>query len=134
MFKLKIAVLAGLVAQASAFAVDPTLLRLVMPDAKVVAGLQVDHAKSSVFGQFVLSHMQMDDAGFKKFVTDMGFDPRRDVTEIVIASNWEQTSPESRWLVMARGVFDVAKIAHVAEANGSLTTNVQGVRSEENTS
>jgi hypothetical protein len=127
MIKLRTLLLVGLAAQISAFAVDPTLLRLVMPDAKVVAGLQVEHAKNSLFGQFVLSHMQLDDSGFKKFVTDTGFDPRRDVTEIVIASNWDQAAPESRWLVMARGVFDTAKIARVASGNGSQTANFQGV-------
>ena len=47
-----------------------------MPDAKVVAGLQVDQAKVSPFGQYVLSHMQPDDPRFQKFVSDTGFDPR----------------------------------------------------------
>ena len=76
--------------QIAAFAaVDPGLLRLVMPDAKVIAGLQVRETKNSVFGQYVLSHMQIEDAGFKKFIAQTGFDPRRDVTEILMASNWE---------------------------------------------
>lgn len=108
-------------------ATDPALLRLVMPDAKVIAGLHVEHARNSLFGQFVLSHMQLDDSGFKKFVQDTGFDPRRDLTEVVMASNWEQTSPESRWLIVARGVFDVGRIAHLAEGNGSQSVNFQGV-------
>jgi hypothetical protein len=114
--------------QATAFAAaDPALLRLVMPDAKVIAGLQVDHARNSMFGQFVLSHMQLDDPSFKKFVTDSGFDPRRDLTEIMMASNWDQTTPSTRWLVMGRGVFDLGKIAQVAEANGTTVANFEGV-------
>ena len=44
-----------------AFAADPSLLQLVMPDAQVVAGLQVDSAKSSLFGQYVLSHLSVND-------------------------------------------------------------------------
>src|SRR5437879_1279400 len=55
--------------QIAAFAAaDPALLRLVMPDAKVVAGLQVTQARNSLFGQFVLSHMQVEDETFKKFM------------------------------------------------------------------
>ncbi|HEX4594340.1 MAG TPA: hypothetical protein VH157_08695 [Bryobacteraceae bacterium] len=109
------------------WAADPALLQLVMPDAKVIAGIQVDQTKNSLFGQYVLSHMQVDDNGFKNFIAQTGFDPRRDVSEIVIASNWESNSPASRWLVMARGNFDPGKIAQAAQGNGITSTNFQGV-------
>ena len=120
-------VLAFLASTLSASSADPGLLRLVMPDAKVIAGLHVDQARNSLFGQFVLSHMHVDDENFKKFIADTGFDPRRDVSEIVIASNWESSNPRSRWLVTARGVFDLHKVQHVAEGNGTVITNFQGV-------
>ena len=114
--------------QATAFsAADPGLLRLVMPDAKVIAGLEVQQTKNSLFGQYVLSHMQVEDAGFKKFIAQTGFDPRRDVTEIVMASNWEQSTPQSRWLVAARGSFNVPQITSAAKANGGTITDFQGV-------
>lgn len=114
--------------QVSAFAaVDPGLLRLVMPDAKVIAGLQVRETKNSLFGQYVLSHMQVDDAGFKKFIAQTGFDPRRDVTEILMASNWEQSTPQSRWLVAARGSFNLAQITAGAKTYGGTVTDFQGV-------
>jgi hypothetical protein len=86
----------------------------------------VDRARDSVFGQFVLAHMQVDDAGFNKFIAETGFDPRRDVREIVIASNWQSSTPESRWLVMAKGSFDTQKIQHAAERAGGAVTNFQG--------
>jgi hypothetical protein len=108
-------------------AVDPGLLRLVMPDAKVIAGLQVRETKNSLFGQYVLSHMQIEDAGFKKFIAQTGFDPRRDVTEILMASNWEQSTPQSRWLVAARGTFNLPQITTAAKANGGVITDFQGV-------
>jgi len=108
-------------------ATDPNLLRLVMPDAKVVAGLQVTQTKNSAFGQFVLSHMQVEDDAFKKFMAQTGFDPRRDLSEIVMASNWEQATPQSRWLVVARGTFNRSAITTAALANGGATTNFQGV-------
>lgn len=114
--------------QATAFAgADPTLLRLVMPDARVIAGLQVAQTKSSQFGQYVLSHMQVEDSGFKKFIAQTGFDPRRDVAEIVMASNWDQSTPQSRWLVAARGSFDLPQITAAAKANGGTITDFQGI-------
>ena len=114
--------------QVTAFAaVDPGLLRLVMPDAKVIAGLQVRETKNSMFGQYVLSHMQVEDAGFKKFIAQTGFDPRRDVTEILMASNWEQSTPQSRWLVAARGSFNLAQITAGAKTYGGTVTDFQGV-------
>jgi len=116
-----------LILQMTAFgAADPGLLRLMMPDAKVIAGLQVQQTKNSLFGQYVLSHMQVEDAGFKKFIAQTGFDPRRDVTEIVMASNWEQSTPQSRWLVAARGSFNLPQIVGAAKANGGTVTDFQG--------
>jgi len=121
-------------AQMAAFAAaDPGLLRLVMPDAKVVAGLQVTQTKNSLFGQFVLSHMQVEDDTFKKFMAQTGFDPRRDVTEIVMASNWEQATPESRWLVVARGNFNLPSITAAAAANGGGIVGFHGVNILTNT-
>ena len=111
----------------AATAADPTLLRMVMPDAKVIAGIQVDQTKNSLFGQYVLSHMQVDDQGFRKFVTQTGFDPRRDVSEVLMSSNWESNSPQSRWLVTARGVFDPGRIGQLAQSKGAVLSNFQGV-------
>jgi hypothetical protein len=107
-------------------AADAGLLRLVMPDAKVIAGLQVDRTRDSLFGQFVLSHMQLGDESFKKLIAETGFDPRRDISELLIASNWESASPQSRWLVLAKGKFDLSKIQQAAQSNGAAATNFQG--------
>lgn len=117
----------ALAIQAAAFAADPGLLRMVMPGAKVVAGVQVAKTRDSIFGQFVLSHMQVDDAGFQKFITQTGLDPLHDVSEILIASNWQSSSPESRWLVMGRGNFDLRKIGRAAEAHGAQLKSFEGV-------
>jgi len=125
MTKLRLALL--LMLPIGAWAADPALLKLVMPDAKVIAGIQVDQTRNSLFGQYVLSHMRVDDAGFQAFIAQTGFDPRTDVSEILIASNWESADAGSRWLVMARGSFDPGKIASAASGNGITTVNFQGV-------
>ncbi len=128
MIKLRNVLMLVLAAQVAAFAAaDPGLLRLLMPDAKVVAGLQVTQTRNSMFGQFVLSHMQVEDDSFKKFMAQTGFDPRKDVSEIMMASNWEQATPESRWLVVARGTFNLPTITAAALANGGTITSFQGV-------
>src|SRR5579864_5739926 len=124
--RLLLPVLTALVVPA-VFAADAGLLRLVMPDAKVIAGLQVGRTRDSLFGQFVLSHMQFSGENFKKLIADTGFDPRRDLTEVVIASSWETSSPLSRWLVMAKGTFDLQKIKQTAQSNGAAVTNFQGI-------
>jgi len=110
-----------------AFAADPALLQMVMPDAQVVAGLQVNQAKSSPFGRYVLSHLSVNDTELREFTSQTGFDPRRDVTEIVIASNWQNNTPESRWLVLAHGTFDVPSITAAVKTNGGTPDSYQGV-------
>ncbi|HUJ51606.1 MAG TPA: hypothetical protein VLW25_15460 [Bryobacteraceae bacterium] len=124
--RLFLPILTVLLVPAMLCAADPGLLRLVMPDAKVIAGLQVDRTRDSAFGQFVLSHMQLSDESFQKLIAETGFDPRRDVSELMIASNWESSSPESRWLVLAKGAFDLQKIQAAAQLNGATITNFQG--------
>jgi hypothetical protein len=108
-------------------AADPALLQLMMPDAKVIAGLRVNQAKNSLFGQYVLSHMQIDSAGFQKFASETGFDPRADVSEIVMASSWKSGAPGNGWIVAARGTFDVPKILSAAQVNAGIVSTYQGV-------
>lgn len=108
-------------------AADSSLLSLMMPDAKVIAGVQVDSTKNSPFGRYLLDHFQPSDPGFQEFITQTGFDPRRDVTEVVMASNWQSKSPTSRWLVAAKGSFDLVKITHAVQTHGGAIQSFQGV-------
>jgi hypothetical protein len=110
-----------------AFAADPALLQMVLPDSQVVAGLQVTQAKSSPFGQYVLSHLSVNDTQLQQFTAQTGFDPTHDVSEILIASNWKANTPDNHWLVLADGTFNVSKISTAAEANGAVPAVYQGV-------
>jgi hypothetical protein len=110
-----------------AFAADPALLQMVMPDSQVVAGLQVTQAKGSLFGQYVLSHLSVNDTKLQEFTAETGFNPTQDVSEMVIASNWKPNTPANRWLVLADGTFNVAKITAAAQANGGTASVYQGV-------
>src|SRR5437763_7713041 len=93
-------------------AADPQLLSLVMPDAKVLAGVNVDQAKTSPFGQYVLSQMQSQDAHLKELTTLTGFDPTRDVHEVLVASSGDPN--QQTGLAVARGNFDPARILAAA--------------------
>jgi hypothetical protein len=105
-----------------AFAVDPQLLNLVMPDARVMAGVNVTSARNSIFGQFMLSKIPAGDTGLEKLISLTGFDPRQDLSEILMASSAVQGSKSA--LVLARGNFDVAKIT--AALNGQQMQNWDG--------
>lgn len=68
-------------------AADSRLVALMMPDAKVIAGVNVDQAKVSPFGQWVLGQMQPGDNQFKELKTLTGFDPVHNVHELLVGSN-----------------------------------------------
>ncbi len=93
----------------SAFAADPQLMNLVMPNAQVLVGVNVTNASISPFGQYVLNHIGSDDAGLQSFISVTGFDPRRDVSEILIASDAAAPGKPSG-LVLAKGTFNVDKL------------------------
>lgn len=106
-------------------AADPRLLNLVMPDAKVLAGVNVEQAKGTQFGQWVLNQMQTQDTHLQQLVTLTGFDPRRDVRELLVASDGAPGSKTG--LALARGSFDVAKITAAATLNGVVSEMYGGV-------
>jgi hypothetical protein len=103
-------------------AADPQLLNLVMPDAKVIAGVNVDQAKTSPFGQYVLSQLPSNNKDMQDLITLTGFDPTRDVSEVLVAS----TGAPNTGLALARGNFDVGKITAAALAHGGSTEQYGG--------
>jgi hypothetical protein len=106
-------------------AADPQLLNLLMPDAKVIAGVNVEQAKGTQFGQYVLNQVQTHDAEMQRLITLTGFDPRRDVREILVASDGTVNSKVG--LGLARGMFDVPKIIAAATAHGAATETYNNI-------
>ncbi len=112
-------------------AADPQLLNLVMPDAKVLAGVNVDQAKTSPFGQYVLSLIQStQDLHLQQLTSETGFDPTRDVHEVLVASTGTPGSHSG--LLMARGNFDMAAIVSLATQHGAATETYGGATILEN--
>jgi hypothetical protein len=105
-------------------AADQQLMSLLMPDAKVVAGLNVEQAKSSPFGQFLLARVQTGDDGLARLTTVTGFDPRRDLQEVLMGTVGE---PGQKGLVLARGTFDAPRIFAAAQVGGHTVETYKGV-------
>jgi hypothetical protein len=103
------------------FAADPRLMNLVMPDATTLAGANVTNAKTTPFGQYVLTQLTDTMAQqIQAFVTATGFDPRQDVSEILAASAGTAANPSG--LVLAAGNFPVAQMTAAIAAQGSQLT------------
>ena len=114
-----IAIFAGL-----APAADPQLVNLVMPDAKVIAGVNVEQAKGTPFGQFLLTRMAQDPR-LQKITALTGFDPRSDLQELLFASNAAAGQPNG--LVLARGTFDASRLQAAAQTAGAFMENYKGL-------
>ena len=106
-----------------ASAADPSLVNLVMPDAKVIAGMDVERAKTSPFGQYVLATFAQEDSKLARFIEATGFDPRRDIREILVAA----TGADRSALLLLKGQFDPVRLERVLERLGGLKTEHQGV-------
>lgn len=113
-------------AAAASAGVTPALLNLVMPDATVVSGMNVDQSVASPFGQYILAQMQFNDSGFLQFMTSTGFDPRKDLHEIVAATPATAFTTVHTALIVGRGVFQPAMIIGAATAEGGTITNYRG--------
>lgn len=104
-------------------AADPALLSLVPEGAKMIAGIDADRAMNSAFGQKLMAQIREDDRGFQEFLAQTGFDPRRDIREVVVAG----TEDKKQGIVLIRGAFDTAKIKAALLAHGAAAVQYQGV-------
>jgi hypothetical protein len=115
-------------------AADPQLVNMVMPEAKVIAGINIDSARNSPFGTFLLQQASENNGELQKFVQATGFNPQTDLHEILVASPGVPTppadatalaaggkiaaSPDIHGLILARGNFNVEKISALAKTDG----------------
>ncbi|HNY39613.1 MAG TPA: hypothetical protein PKJ41_04430 [Bryobacteraceae bacterium] len=109
-----------------AFGADAVLLGLVPADARMVAGLDVDRARNSAFGQKILNEIKEEDSGFRKLVDETGFDPRRDLRSVVMASSGVPAKPGA--MVAVRGTFDITRITQLAQGKGAVSNLYRGIQ------
>lgn len=106
-----------LVLGTSAFAADPQLLNLVMPDAKILAGANGNNIRISPFGQFIVAKVGALNLEPQKLIAATGFDPLQDVTEVLAATNANSSSPAN--VLLVEGNFDVQKITSAVTAQNN---------------
>jgi hypothetical protein len=85
----------------------------------------VDQAKTSPFGQFVIAQAEANDPHLQQFITQTGFDPTRDLDELLVASNGN--TPQAAHLTLARGTFNTSQIDAAANAGGAISETYKGL-------
>lgn len=101
-------------------AVDASLLNLMMPDAKALAGASVEQSRNSAFGQYLVA--QLDNRSLEELTSATGIDPRKDIREILAATTGQGAS-----LVAVKGNFPTAKLEAAASANGMAPETYKGI-------
>jgi hypothetical protein len=119
-------VLAVLLSVWVAGAVDLGLLDQVMPDAKMLMGANLAALAGSPLGGTLMSQAQSGSQQLGTLTKMTGFDPLRDLQEILVASTGE--AKDSTSLVLARGSFDLAKISELAKQSGAALQTYQGIQ------
>lgn len=107
----------------SAWALDPAMLNLVAPGATFIAGADTARLQTSPIGQKMFASVVKEMANFDKIASATGFDPRRDLQEVLISSgNMNQRSG----VVIARGAFDQQRLTSMARTAGAISSTYKG--------
>src|SRR4051812_23350050 len=96
-----------------------------MPDARVVVGIDIAHMRSSPLNASFNKSVRGANPELQKLMEAAGFDPMRDLQELVFASPGIGKNPPA--LLVARGSFDLVKLRGFAESAGSKITDFGGV-------
>ncbi len=117
---------------AMACGADSTLLNLVMPDAQILAGANVERILGSPLGKNISSQVHGAVPELPQIMQKAGFDPTRDLKEVLIAATDKgQNGPA---LVLVRGSFDPDKIRAAASGTGRKVQSYEGATILENPS
>ena len=107
------------------FGADPQLLNMAPPNAQMFAGINVEQAKTSQFGQFLLTNIPVD-SNFQEFIHSTGFDPRTDLREVLVVTTGvpDATMKVSHsGLVLCKGNFNIPQIVAAAGKDGKATVS-----------
>lgn len=106
-------------------AADPGLLELAMPDAKVLMGIDVRHILASPVGEMVKAQLGSQTPDMAKLMEWGGFDPFRDLDEILIASPGGQKNRPA--LVAVRGSFNPVALTRQLKEAGTVLDVINGI-------
>jgi hypothetical protein len=96
---------------------DRKLAELVMPEPKLLAGLNMDRVKSTATGRFVLKQIAERTKQLQSMTSYYGVDATR-IQELVIAST--SMSPADGGLALVRAKFNAAEIRNRAARQGAI--------------
>lgn len=117
---------------AIAYGADSSLISLVMPDAQVLCGANVERILKSQIGKEIGSQIQGKVPELQQAIQKTGFDPTKDLKEVLIAATGKgQNGPA---LVLVRGSFDPGKIRAAIASTGRTPRVYQGVQILDNPS
>ena len=122
----------SVVFSAVACAADPSLLNLVMPDARALVGVNVERILSSQIGKDIRSQIQNGVPNLQQMLQKTGFDPIHDLQEVLIATTGKGQNGPALFLV--RGSFDPAKLSAAAASTGLKPQTYEGVQIMDNPS
>jgi hypothetical protein len=108
-------------------AVDPALLEMAPPDTKILFGIEVQPALSSPFGQYALSRMPDHGTALLQFAAATGFDVRRDLRELLLASSGRRGKTVKDGVILARGTFQIDKFMTLAGTIHAKISNYDNV-------
>jgi hypothetical protein len=111
----------------TAFAsVESDLMAMAPAETTLLTGIDVARTKASPFGAYLLNEMTRGDGHFPEFMGATGFDPRRDLQQVLLAGVAGKSGPNSRFAILARGTFDESRIRAAVLANGGSISAVNG--------
>ncbi len=106
------------------FGADPQLLNMTPAGTQMYAGINVEQAKTSQFGQFLLASLPVNPE-FHEFITSTGFDPRTDLREVLVVTSIAPHSVPNAvvtgGLLLAKGNFNIPQILAAAAKDGKAT-------------
>lgn len=107
----------------AASATDSTLVSMLGPQTRVVAGLNGTAIKTTPFGQYLLSHSAKAD--LSSFIASTGFDPRANLQEVLFGSDGSASNAQS--VLLVKGTFAPAKVLAFAAKKGGSSSSYRGV-------
>ena len=110
-------------ASAQGVTLDRSLLALLPANATSLVGVDVERLKRTpAWRYWEEQSLRSNDTKFDEFTRETGFDPRRDVQELLVASTGEK-----QYVAVARGTFNVANLTRAMKAKNATVENYRGL-------
>jgi len=110
-------------ASAQGVPLDRSLLALLPANATSLVGVDVERLKRTpAWRYWEEQSLRSHDTKFDEFTRETGFDPRRDVQELLVASTGEK-----QFVAVARGAFNVSAMTRAMKEKNATVENYRGL-------